>query len=171
MDKAFQEEVVCVIIRDSFRHFLKEIPWLSRSHGLQINRPATLLAMSSLWLEQISIIRTKSQFLRFSCSWCWSLRHLFFNLFLKEKKQRELVKKMRKGRTRLKGSLDLERPTNEEVDLHNLCQLPYRNWCPLCVKAKGKELNHRRSIDEPRGLSEYSFDHCFPGDEFGSKLG
>ena len=36
--------------------------------------------------------------------------------------------------------------------------------------AKGKELDHRKSIDEPRGLSEYSFDYAFPGDEFGFKL-
>ena len=36
--------------------------------------------------------------------------------------------------------------------------------------AKGKELDHRKSSEGPRGLSEYSFDYCFPGDELGCKL-
>jgi len=31
-------------------------------------------------------------------------------------------------------------------------------------------LDHRKSAEEERGLSEYSFDYCFPGDEFGFKL-
>ena len=66
--------------------------------------------------------------------------------------------------------IDPRKPSQEEVDEHELTHLPYRNWCPICVKAKGKELDHRKSIEEPRGLSEYSFDYCFPGDEFGYKL-
>ena len=66
--------------------------------------------------------------------------------------------------------IDPRKPTQEEVDEHELTHLPYRNWCPICVRGKGKELDHRKSIDEPRGLSEYSFDYCFPGDEFGFKL-
>ena len=38
------------------------------------------------------------------------------------------------------------------------------------LKARGKEMDHRRSTDGPRGLSEYSFGYCFPGDEFGFKV-
>jgi hypothetical protein len=30
-------------------------------------------------------------------------------------------------------------------------------------------LDHRKAVEEDRGLSEYSFDYCFPGDEFGFK--
>ena len=70
----------------------------------------------------------------------------------------------------LRKLIDPRKPTQEEVDEHELTHLPYRNWCPICVRGKGKELDHRKSIDEPRGLSEYSFDYCFPGDEFGFKL-
>ena len=70
----------------------------------------------------------------------------------------------------IKRLIDPRKPTKEEVDLHDLFHLPYRNWCPVCVKAKGKELDHRKSAEEPRGLSEYAFDYCFPGDEFGFKL-
>ncbi len=54
--------------------------------------------------------------------------------------------------------IDPRKPTTEEVDEHELTHLPYRNWCPIRVMAKGKELHHRKSTDEPRGLSEYSFD-------------
>ena len=53
-------------------------------------------------------------------------------------------------------------------ELMNHC--PYRNWCPHCIKGQGKNLDHRKAVEEERGLSEYSFDYCFPGDEFGYKL-
>ena len=65
---------------------------------------------------------------------------------------------------------DPRKPTQEEVVLHERTHLPYRNWCYHCVRGKGKDLDHRKSADEERGLSEYSFDYCFPGDEFGFKL-
>ena len=70
----------------------------------------------------------------------------------------------------IRKMLDPRRPAKQEVEDHELFHLPYRNWCPDCVRAKGKELDHRKSLEEPRGLSEYSFDYCFPGDEFGYKL-
>mgnify|MGYP001254926542 CR=1 FL=1 len=62
------------------------------------------------------------------------------------------------------------RPTEMEVEDHERTHLPFRNWCSHCVKGKGKDLDHRKSIEEERGLSEYSFDYCFPGDEFGFKI-
>lgn len=34
----------------------------------------------------------------------------------------------------------------------------------------GRDADHRRDVGNERGLSEYSFDYCFPGDEFGFKL-
>ena len=66
--------------------------------------------------------------------------------------------------------IDPRLPTEEEVAYHELTHLPYRNWCPVCVKAKGKDLDHRGAVDKERKLSEYCFDYCFPGDEFGHKL-
>ena len=68
-----------------------------------------------------------------------------------------------------KRMLDPRLPSQEEVDRHNLTHLPYRNWCPICVKAKGKDMDHRKAVEKVRGLSEYCFDYCFPGDEFGFK--
>ena len=66
--------------------------------------------------------------------------------------------------------VDPRLPTVEERREHELTHIPYRNWCPHCIRGRGKDLDHRKGIDEERGLSEYSFDYCFPGDEFGFKL-
>ena len=30
--------------------------------------------------------------------------------------------------------------------------------------------DHRKAVEEDRGVSEYAFDHCFPGDKLGFKL-
>ena len=46
---------------------------------------------------------------------------------------------------------------------------PYRDWCTICVRAHGKELDHRRDKQKERDVPEYSFDFCFPGDEIGFK--
>ena len=47
--------------------------------------------------------------------------------------------------------------------------MDYRNWCPVCVKSRGKALSHRRDGGYDRCVPEYSFDYCFPGDELGFK--
>ena len=65
---------------------------------------------------------------------------------------------------------DPKLPTPEEVERHFLQgHLPYRNLCPVCVKSKGKDEAHKRDSGNSRGLPEYSFDYCFPGDEMGFK--
>ena len=49
---------------------------------------------------------------------------------------------------RVKRMIDPRRPTEQEVEDHNRTHLPYRNWCPHCVQARGKDLDHRKSIEE-----------------------
>ena len=61
-------------------------------------------------------------------------------------------------------------PTQKKVEDHERTHLPYRNWCSVCVRAKGGDADHRRDVGKERGLSEYSFDACFPRDELGCKL-
>ena len=39
---------------------------------------------------------------------------------------------------------DILTPFQEEVERHNLTHLPFRNWCPRCMKGRGKEAPHRR---------------------------
>ena len=47
--------------------------------------------------------------------------------------------------------------------------MPYRNWCDVCVKARGREMEHAKDKGGERKLPEYHFDYCFPGDEMGYK--
>ena len=61
-------------------------------------------------------------------------------------------------------------PSKKEVDEHNLTHLPYRNWCPHCVRGRGKDLDHRRAVDDERRVREFSFDYCFPGDDRGKRI-
>ena len=70
----------------------------------------------------------------------------------------------------IKRMVDPGKPRKQEVEDHNRTHIPYRNWCPVCVKARGKDTDHRAEVGKERDLSEYSFDYCFPGDEFGFKL-
>ena len=63
---------------------------------------------------------------------------------------------------------DPKLPSQGEVGKHWLMgHLPYRDWCHICVQAKAKDMAHKRDKGSPRGLPEYSWDYCFPGDEFG----
>ena len=38
------------------------------------------------------------------------------------------------------------RPSKEEVELHDLTHLPYRSWCPHCVKGKAERRHHRKRL-------------------------
>ena len=73
-------------------------------------------------------------------------------------KRREFVRKV----------LGPKLPTQAEVDEHYVMgHTIFRNWCPVCVRAYGKEMDHRRDTGKERMLPEYSWDYCFPGDELG----
>ena len=66
---------------------------------------------------------------------------------------------------------DPRRPSEADGEDHarrNHC--PYRYCCGICVRACGRDLDHRAHSGKERGLSEFSFDYCFLGDEFGCKL-
>ena len=36
------------------------------------------------------------------------------------------------------------RPSAEAIERHKSTHLPYRSWCPVCVKSEGKENAHYR---------------------------
>ena len=70
----------------------------------------------------------------------------------------------------LKKIGDPRLPRPEQVEEHYLSgHIPFRNWCPVCVKSEGRELDHNKDCGKARELPEYSWDYCFPGDEFGFK--
>ena len=89
-----------------------------------------------------------------------------------EKKAGEVVERFKatKDERKLKEVTDPRRPSPKEVEEHRRTHLPYRNWCEICVRAKGKDMDHRKDAGKERGMSEYSFDYCFPGDELGFKV-
>ena len=60
----------------------------------------------------------------------------------------EVFKKSRDDDREIKRMIDPRRPTKAEVDDHDLFHLPYRSWYPICVRAKGKELDHRKSLQK-----------------------
>ena len=66
--------------------------------------------------------------------------------------------------------IDPKLPTEDEIERHRLTgHVNYRNWCGVCVRARGKESGHFRTGDKERKMPEYSFDYCFPGNELGFK--
>ena len=79
---------------------------------------------------------------------------------LKLPKEEEAVKKLRDARL----------PLQEDVDKHYLMgHMKFRDWCPVCVRSRGREMDHTRDKRRERSLSGYSFDYCVPGDELGCK--
>ena len=70
----------------------------------------------------------------------------------------------------MKKAIDPLLPSAGEVAEHALSRLPFRSWCPHCIRGRGKETGHRRSPHSERGVDEFHLDYCFPGDEFGFKL-
>ena len=57
---------------------------------------------------------------------------------------------------------DLKLPSAEEVGTHNLTHLPYRSWCPHCVRGKGKTMDPRRP-GRPKMIPVLHVDYCFMG--------
>ena len=51
-----------------------------------------------------------------------------------------------------------QEPSLEERELHDLTHMPYRAWCPLCVKCKGVGDYHEQTYDKkPVSQVDYSF--------------
>ena len=57
-------------------------------------------------------------------------------------------------------------PSQQEVDIHYLTYLPYRNWCPVCIKAKGKENPHLKQYGKIKVLPVVSLDYDSYGQDF-----
>ena len=60
----------------------------------------------------------------------------------------------------IKKLIDPKLPTQEAVDRHWIRgHVEYRNWCEVCVRARGKEWDHAKVKEGERLLPEYSFDY------------
>ena len=60
---------------------------------------------------------------------------------------------------------DPREPTDEERREHNLTRLPFRNWCPHCVRGRSREADHRKYKEQAEGLHELHFDFMQMGKE------
>ena len=60
-------------------------------------------------------------------------------------------------------------PTLQEKNEHRKTHLPFRPWCPICVKGRAKNWAHykaKKEEEEEKGQS-VSFDYCFLRDHAG----
>ncbi len=76
------------------------------------------------------------------------------------------------GKRELRKLHDPLKPSQKEIREHQESgHMPFRSWCPHCVRGRGKEMQHRRKRDEEEsGIPEYHLDYCFPGDEGEDRL-
>ena len=65
------------------------------------------------------------------------------------------------GARKTKRLKDPMLPTTEELHEHERTHLPYRDWCPYCVRGRGKEMAKRKT-EEEEGIPEIHIDYCFP---------
>ena len=54
-----------------------------------------------------------------------------------------------------------EKPSEEEVEHHNVTHIPYRSWCRHCIRGKGKTRDHKRLKNRKRGIPTISLDYGF----------
>ena len=51
------------------------------------------------------------------------------------------------------------KPSQGEIEKHNACHIPFRNWCPFCVAGKAKDNPHRGIESEVSGVSLVTIDY------------
>ena len=53
------------------------------------------------------------------------------------------------------------RPTEEEVERHNKTHIPYRSWCPHCVRGRAVNDPHRKLATRRGKVSVISMDYMY----------
>lgn len=56
-------------------------------------------------------------------------------------------------------------PSQSEIDEHNITHLPFRNWCPFCIRGRGQSSGHfaRKTADEQQIPMHHIRRLLFPG--------
>ena len=63
------------------------------------------------------------------------------------------------GSREVRRLVDPQRPCQKDVDAHELTHLPFRKWCPHCMRGRGKEMpRQRQAVDKKLELHELSID-------------
>ena len=58
-----------------------------------------------------------------------------------------------------------ELPSQEEIDKHELTQLPRQPWCEACQAGRSREDNFSESKPEEKAIPAFSFDYLLTGTE------
>ena len=53
------------------------------------------------------------------------------------------------------------KPSKEEVDEHMITHLPFRSWCPHCVRGKSKGKPHGKATNGNREIPTIALDYTF----------
>ena len=65
-----------------------------------------------------------------------------------------------------------EEPTKQEWEEHMTTHVPYRSWCPYCVRGRGRSDQHRKGTKEPeKRLLTISMDYAYLNTEEGKTKG
>ena len=64
-----------------------------------------------------------------------------------------------------RGLQDPLQPTQRQIDDHDRTHLPFRSWCPWCIKAKAREAAHPRQGAEEAGLPVIGMDYVYFGND------
>ena len=78
-----------------------------------------------------------------------------------EQGEEEETEEPETGARKTRMMRDPRLPTQEELLEHEKTHLPFRDWCPFCVRGRGKEMAKRRT-EEEEGIPEVHIDYCFP---------
>ena len=75
----------------------------------------------------------------------------------------------------IRGQKPVSAPSKDEWDSHMRTHIPYRRWCPFCVKGKCKSGVHQKSSKSPEDIERevpvISFDYMNPKSEDGKDRG
>ena len=59
------------------------------------------------------------------------------------------------GERKMKKVIDPLLPSAAEISEHQLSHVPFRNWCPHCVKGRAKEMNLSGNLEWSEGLMSF----------------
>ena len=62
-------------------------------------------------------------------------------------------------RAKMKKAIEL--PSQKEVEEQMRTRIPYRTWCPHCVKARKRNVAHRKIEVSRDGVPSVAMDDCF----------
>ena len=101
----------------------------------------------------------------------WNVRPIFANVVEEGESVHAEEEDLECGECGVRKPLKFQdplKPSQTEIDEHNLTHSPYRSWCKHCVRGRKKELPHFKKVGDAENLmSEYHFDFAFPGEEAG----